>query len=178
MRVAATLMTVAYGPADHAYKVAASAEGPASRGGRSRPIVRQALFHRVPIREKELKPLPRVCWHLAIRLVSFCDATTRAARAPVGTDPRGPRLARRRGAAEWEDALRLTSTISHHAMRRRTWRQLAEAGDRVEACSGGDTASASRLPFHSQTGRSNSPSGVVYYVGRYHIYGQRKYIDR
>ena len=41
VRVAATLMTVAYGPADHAYKVAASAEGPASRGGRSRPIERQ-----------------------------------------------------------------------------------------------------------------------------------------
>ena len=37
-RVAATLMTVAYGPADHAYEVAAAAEGPASRGGRSRPI--------------------------------------------------------------------------------------------------------------------------------------------
>jgi hypothetical protein len=54
VRVAATLMTVAYSPADHAYKVAASAEGPASRGGRSRPIDRQALFHRIPIREKEL----------------------------------------------------------------------------------------------------------------------------
>ena len=54
MRVAATLMTAAYGPADHAYEVAASAEGPASRGGRSRPIDREALFHRVPIREKEL----------------------------------------------------------------------------------------------------------------------------
>ena len=38
VRVAATLMTVAYGPADHAYEVAAAAEGPASRGGRSRPI--------------------------------------------------------------------------------------------------------------------------------------------
>ena len=46
--------TVGHGPADHAYEVATSAEGPASRGGRSRPIVRQALFHRVPIREKEL----------------------------------------------------------------------------------------------------------------------------
>ena len=28
VRVAATLMTVAYGPADHAYEVAAAAEGP------------------------------------------------------------------------------------------------------------------------------------------------------
>ena len=56
-RVAGAPMTVAYGPADHAYEVAASAEGPASRGGRSRPIVRQALFHRVPIREKELSTL-------------------------------------------------------------------------------------------------------------------------
>ena len=54
VRVAATLMTVAYGPADHAYKVAASAEGPASRGGRSRPIERQALFHRVPIRDMDM----------------------------------------------------------------------------------------------------------------------------
>jgi len=58
VRVAATLKTVAYIALffnnGHAYEVAASAEGPASRGGRSRPIVRQALFHRVPIREKEL----------------------------------------------------------------------------------------------------------------------------
>ena len=37
-RVAGTPMTVAYGPADHAYEVAASAEGPVGRGGRSRPI--------------------------------------------------------------------------------------------------------------------------------------------
>ena len=46
--------TVGNGPSDHAYEVATSAEGPASRGGRSRPIVRQAPFHRVPVCEKEL----------------------------------------------------------------------------------------------------------------------------
>ena len=46
--------TVGNGPAGHAYEVATSAEGSASRGGRSRPIVRQAPFHRVPVCEKEL----------------------------------------------------------------------------------------------------------------------------
>ena len=37
-RVAGAPMTVAYGPANHAYEVAASAEGPVGRGGRSRQI--------------------------------------------------------------------------------------------------------------------------------------------
>ena len=46
-RVAGAPMTVAYGPADHAYEVAASAEGPAGRGGRSRPIASFGLFHGV-----------------------------------------------------------------------------------------------------------------------------------
>ena len=44
-RVAGAPMTVAYGPADHAYEVAASAEGPVGRGGRSRPIASFGLFH-------------------------------------------------------------------------------------------------------------------------------------
>ena len=43
-RVAGAPMTVAYGPADHAYEVAASAEGPVGRGGRSRPIASFGLF--------------------------------------------------------------------------------------------------------------------------------------
>ena len=43
-RVAGTPMMVAYGPADHAYEVAASAEGPVGRGGRSRPIASFVLF--------------------------------------------------------------------------------------------------------------------------------------
>jgi hypothetical protein len=45
--VAGTPMTVAYGPADHAYEVAASAEGPVGRGGRSRPIASFGLFHAI-----------------------------------------------------------------------------------------------------------------------------------
>ena len=49
--------TVGNGPAGHAYEVATSAEGSASRGGRSRPIVRQAPFHRVPVCEKELRTI-------------------------------------------------------------------------------------------------------------------------
>ena len=46
-RVAGTPMTVAYGPADHAYEVAASAEGPVGRGGRSRPIASFGLFRAI-----------------------------------------------------------------------------------------------------------------------------------
>ena len=46
-RVAGAPMTVAYGPADHAYEVAASAEGPVGRGGRSRPIASFGLFHAI-----------------------------------------------------------------------------------------------------------------------------------
>ena len=46
-RVAAAPMTVAYGPADHAYEVAASAEGPVGRGGRSRPIASFGLFRAI-----------------------------------------------------------------------------------------------------------------------------------
>ena len=45
--VAGTPMTVAYGLADHAYEVAASAEGPVGRGGRSRPIASFGLFHAI-----------------------------------------------------------------------------------------------------------------------------------
>ena len=40
-------MTVAYGPADHAYEVAASAKGPVGRGGRSRPIASFGLFRAI-----------------------------------------------------------------------------------------------------------------------------------
>ena len=53
-RVAGTPMTVAYGPADHAYEVAASAEGPVGRGGRSRPIASFGLFHGVLLCAKGL----------------------------------------------------------------------------------------------------------------------------
>ena len=47
-------MTVAYGPADHAYEVAASAEGPVGRGGRSRPIASFGLFHEITVAGKGL----------------------------------------------------------------------------------------------------------------------------
>ena len=53
-RVAGTPMTVAYGPADHAYEVAASAEGPVGRGGRSRPIASFGLFHAITVDRKGL----------------------------------------------------------------------------------------------------------------------------
>ena len=54
-RVAGTPMTVAYGPADHAYEVAASAEGPVGRGGRSRPIASFGLFHAITVGGKGLR---------------------------------------------------------------------------------------------------------------------------
>ena len=47
VHVAGVPTTIAHGPADHAYEVAASAEDPASRVGRSRPIASFGLFHRV-----------------------------------------------------------------------------------------------------------------------------------
>ena len=53
-RVAGAPMTVAYGPADHAYEVAASAEGPVGRGGRSRPIASFGLFHAITVDGKGL----------------------------------------------------------------------------------------------------------------------------
>ena len=53
-RVAGAPMTVAYGPADHAYEVAASAEGPVGRGGRSRPIASFGLFHAITVTRKGL----------------------------------------------------------------------------------------------------------------------------
>ena len=56
-RVAGTPMTVAYGPADHAYEVAASAEGPVGRGGRSRPIASFGLFHAITVAGKGLTAL-------------------------------------------------------------------------------------------------------------------------
>ena len=52
--VASAPMTVAYGPADHAYEVAASAEGPVGRGGRSRPIASFGLFHAITVTRKGL----------------------------------------------------------------------------------------------------------------------------
>jgi hypothetical protein len=57
-RVAGAPMTVAYGPADHAYEVAASAEGPVGRGGRSRPIASFGLFHAITVGGKGLTPFP------------------------------------------------------------------------------------------------------------------------
>ena len=71
VHVAGAPMTVAHGPADHAYEVATSAEGPASRGGRSRPIDRHALFHRIPIREKELASTARQCNGCGVSLVGY-----------------------------------------------------------------------------------------------------------
>jgi hypothetical protein len=53
-RVAGTPMTVAYGPADHAYEIAASAEGPVGQGGRSRPIASFGLFHAITVAGKGL----------------------------------------------------------------------------------------------------------------------------
>ena len=47
VHVAGVPTTIAHDPADHAYEVAASAEDPASRVGRSRPIASFGLFHRV-----------------------------------------------------------------------------------------------------------------------------------
>ena len=44
--------TVGNGPADHAYEVAASAEGPVGRGGRSRPIASFGLFHEITATRK------------------------------------------------------------------------------------------------------------------------------
>ena len=55
--------TVAHGPANHAYEVAASAEDPASRVGRSRPIASFGLFHGVLLCAKGLKcPLKLRCF--------------------------------------------------------------------------------------------------------------------
>ena len=56
-RVAGAPMTVAYGPADHAYEVAASAEGPVGRGGRSRPIASFGLFRAITVTRKGLTRL-------------------------------------------------------------------------------------------------------------------------
>ena len=50
-------MMVAYGQADHAYEVAASAEGPVGRGGRSRPIASFGLFHAITVAGKGLTAL-------------------------------------------------------------------------------------------------------------------------
>ena len=47
-RVAGAPTTVAYGPRDHTYEVAASAEHSTSRAGRSRPIESQGPFHDYP----------------------------------------------------------------------------------------------------------------------------------
>jgi hypothetical protein len=54
VHVAGVPTTVAHGPADHAYEVAASAEDPASRVGRSRPIASFGLFHGVLLCAKGL----------------------------------------------------------------------------------------------------------------------------
>ena len=62
-RVAGAPMTVAYGPADHAYEVAASAEGPVGRGGRSRPIASFGLFRAITDAGKGLRSRDRE-WRL------------------------------------------------------------------------------------------------------------------
>ena len=54
MHVAGVPTMVAHGPADHTYEVAASAEDPASRVGRSRPIAIFGLFHGVLLCAKGL----------------------------------------------------------------------------------------------------------------------------
>ena len=56
VHVAGVPTMVAHGPADHAYEVAASAEDPASRVGRSRPIASFGLFHGVLLCAKGLIP--------------------------------------------------------------------------------------------------------------------------
>ena len=54
VHVAGVPTMVAHGPADHTYEVAASAEDPASRVGRSRPIASFGLFHGVLLCAKGL----------------------------------------------------------------------------------------------------------------------------
>ena len=83
-----TSTTVGNGPADHAYEVATSTEGPASRGGRSRPIVRQAPFHRVPVCEKELNGIKRKTPHQTeTREPTENTTSTTLHRNHVGTLP-------------------------------------------------------------------------------------------
>ena len=60
VHVAGSPTTVAHGPADHAYEVAASAEDPASRVGRSRPIASFGLFHGVLLCAKRLRKRRKV----------------------------------------------------------------------------------------------------------------------
>ena len=61
VHVAGVPTTIAHGPADHAYEVAAAAEDPASRVGRSRPIASFGLFHGVLLCAKGLRPTGWVC---------------------------------------------------------------------------------------------------------------------
>ena len=84
-RVAGTPMTVAYGPADHAYEVAASAEGPVGRGGRSRPIASFGLFHAIT---GAGKGLTLVVIEADIRLRVFRNELGRA-RSALAANPLG-----------------------------------------------------------------------------------------
>ena len=65
-RVAGAPMTVAYGPADHAYKVAASAEGPVGWGGRSRPIASYELFRAITVARKGLYVLQLCIYNIVL----------------------------------------------------------------------------------------------------------------
>ena len=78
-RVAGAPMTVACGPADHAYEVAASAEGPVSRGGRSRPIASFGLFHAITVDRKGLRA--QQCWRfLNVNSLTISSRAQRASR--------------------------------------------------------------------------------------------------
>ena len=79
--MAATPMTVAYGPADHAYEVAASAEGPVGRGGRSRPIASFGLFHGVLLCAKGLI----VCGLIQLETCTTSCPQTQGVRAHTAT---------------------------------------------------------------------------------------------
>ena len=88
-RVAGTPMTVAYGPADHAYEVAASAEGPVGRGGRSRPIASFGLFHAITVDRKGLRLARKVSiWSYVTVSVTFCCPAEGLERAFSGRNPR------------------------------------------------------------------------------------------
>ena len=82
-RVAGAPMTVAYGPADHAYEVAASAEGPVGRGGRSRPIASFGLFHAITVAGKGLMK-----FHFNVKFQNFAPPRSAPNRVVPSAAPR------------------------------------------------------------------------------------------
>ena len=69
--------TVAHGPADHAYEVAASAEDPASRVGRSRPIASFGLFHGVLPCAKGFEFIH--CWFALLLCLAYASLSVASA---------------------------------------------------------------------------------------------------